>query len=334
MRKEEFRMSMFVIVSVFLLCLSGAADAYVKTVTFYADGAMVEIPAVASKGVVTVPLHTGMIGGTLRVKPGKNTTIQRVDIIPALLDSGRSEKDLDALLEQKNRLGDRLQALATREEIFKSAAKSQSGKAPRKTKSNPDPMQSIRQGTEFAIAQLEAVYTAQRKTELEIKRLDGKIAAARKQVHLPEQTVRIAVSPVKGNVVIRYAVSTQSWTPHYDIYLNGDGTAQLALSGHFPDIFPGYNQYASLAPLAESSTARTFAIPSNPLESLTRYKLGAGQEFFGNSLQSAFSFELKNPGPAFLPAGEANVYNRGEYMGKVRFEGISSGRTRKISAGM
>jgi hypothetical protein len=69
------------------------------------------------------------------------------------MDPGKGEKELDTLLEQRNRLGDRLQALETREEIFKSATKSQSGKAPRKTRANPDPMLTIRQGTEFAIAQ-------------------------------------------------------------------------------------------------------------------------------------------------------------------------------------
>ena len=74
-----------------------------------------------------------------------------------------------------------LQALATREEIFKSAAKSQGGKAPRKSKANPDPMQAIRQGTEFAIAQLEAVYTSRRRTEQEIRRIDSRIAAAKNQ---------------------------------------------------------------------------------------------------------------------------------------------------------
>jgi hypothetical protein len=130
---------------------------------------------------------------------------------------GKAETGLDALLEQRSRLGDRLRALATREEIFKSAAKSQSGKAPRKTKTNPDPMQAIRQGTEFAIAQLEAVYTSRRRTELEIRRIDGRIAAAKVSGRGPENIVRIHVAPVRGRITARYAVAGLAWTPRYDI---------------------------------------------------------------------------------------------------------------------
>ena len=106
-----------------------------------------------------------------------------------------------------------MQALATREDIFKSAAKSQSGKAPRKTKANPVPMQAIRQGTAFAIAQLEAVYTSRRRTELEFSRLDNRIATAIISGRDPETVARIQVSPARGSVTAGYAVADQGWTP-------------------------------------------------------------------------------------------------------------------------
>src|SRR5690242_16773397 len=166
-----------IIASIALLVITaGTALADSRVVTFYSDGALVELETAATKGVAEIRLPPGMMAESLRIKPLNNAVIQRVDILASRLE-GKGTKDLDALLEQKNRLEDRLQALATREEIFKSAAKSQSGKAPRKTKTNPEPMQSIRQGTDFAIAQLEAVYTARRKTELEIRRCDARIAS-------------------------------------------------------------------------------------------------------------------------------------------------------------
>jgi len=291
------------------------------------------LEAVALKGVLEVPLPAGMIEGSLRIRPGRGTVIQRVDIVQHPTETGKTEKELDALLEQKSRLGDRLLALTTREEIFKSAAKSQSGKAPRKTKANPEPMQSIRQGTEFAIAQLEAVYTARRKTEQEIRRLDVRIASAKQGSRSSETSARIVISPPRGNVIVRYAMAGQGWTPRYDIYLNGSGSAQVNLSGLFPGAFAGYLLQASPARLAESTTARLIPVQPGPLPGLGRYTLATTSENFDTGVVSAFSFDLTNAEKFHLPAGEASIYRNGEYVGKTRFEGLSSGRTRKVAVG-
>jgi hypothetical protein len=314
-----------------LLIASASTPVQSKSVTFYADGAVVELEATTLKGVVEIPLPSGMIEGSLRVKPSGGTILQRVDIIPAPADSSKTENDLGALLEQKNRLGDRLQALATREEIFKSAAKSQSGKAPRKTKTNPEPMQSIRQGTEFAIAQLEAVYTARRKAEQEIRRIDSRIAAAKNSGRGAESVVRIVCSPIRGKVAVRYALSGHSWVPRYDMYLNGSGNAQVKLSGQFPGTFGGYLLQASLGAWSDSSSAKTFLIQPGPTAELARYKLAVTEELFGAGVISSFSFGLKNAEPVYLPAGDANIYRNGEYVGKVRFSGLSSGRNGMLS---
>ena len=135
--------------------------------------------------------------------------------------------------------------------IFKSAAKTQGGKAPRKTKTNPDPMQAIRQGTEFAIAQLEAVYTSRRKTEQEIKRIDSHIAAAKVSGRGPENVARLYVSPANGRVTSRYVLAGQTWTPRYDMYLDGSSSSQLYMSGVFSSGFPGYLLQVSPSALAE-----------------------------------------------------------------------------------
>ena len=311
-----------------------AAPAESRSVTFYADGAVVELEATAAKGALDIPLPAGMIEGSLRIRPAGGTSIRRVDIVSARTDPDKVEKGLDALLEQRSRLGDRMRALATREEIFTSAAKSQSAKAPRKTKANPDPMQTIRQGTEFAIAQLEAVYTARRRTEQEIRRIDSRIAAAKNCARGPETVARIEVSPARGRVTARYALAGQGWMPRYDMYLDGSSNAQVDLSGLFSGAFSGYLLQASPAMLAERDTARVFPVASGPAARLASFRLPVSEAEFGSGILSSFSCVLKNAGQLHLPGGDANLYKNGEYLGRFRFAGISSGRSRSISMGM
>lgn len=327
-------MNIFISLLALTLLATGAAPAECGSVTFYSDGAVVDLEATAAKSSIEIALPASMIEGSLRIRPGSGTSLQRVEIVSARTDSGKGERELDTLLEQRNRLGDRLQALATREEIFKSAAKSQSGKAPRKTKANPDPMLAIRQGTEFAIAQLEVVYTARRKTEQDIRRIDSRIAAAKNSGRGPETFVRVYVSPARGRVTIRYAVAGPGWTPRYDIYLDSGNNAQVHLSGLFNGAFPGYLLQASPATLAERDTARVFPVNSGPAARLASFRLPVSETHFGTGIQSSFSYVLKNSEQLRLPSGDANLYKDGEYIRRFRFEGISSGRTRVISVGM
>jgi hypothetical protein len=327
-------MGIFIPLMVLALLAAQPAPAESRSVTFFSDGSLVELEASATKGPIEIALPAAMIEGSLRIRPAGGTSIQRVDIVSVRPEPGTGEKGLDALLEQRSRLGDRLQALATREEIFKSAAKSQSGKAPRKTKSNPDPMQAIRQGTEFAIAQLEAVYTSRRRTEQDIRRIDSRIAAAKESGHRPETIARIYVSPARGRVTARYAVSGQAWTPRYDMYLDGSGTSQVHLSGLFSGGFPGYLLQVSLSPLAERDTARVFPVGSGPTARLAGFRLPVAEALIGTGIPASFSCVIRTPEQLHLPGGDANLYNKGEYVGRFRFEGISSGRTRVISVGL
>jgi hypothetical protein len=328
--------SMYIIIQLLVLILltTHAIPAESRSVTYYTDGAVVELEATAAKGSVDVPLPASMIANSLRVRPDGGTTIQQVDIVTVRADPAKAEKGMEALLERRSRLGDRLQALATREEIFKSAAKSQSGKAPRKSKNNPDPVQTIRQWTEFAIAQLEAVYTARRRTEEEIRRIDIRIAAAKDSVRGPETVARILVSPARGTVTARYALAGGGWTPHYDMFLDDGSNARLQLSGQFRGAYPGYRLQASPAALAERDTARVFTVNSGPLAGLASFRLPVSEVRFGSAGQGSFSCLLQNTGPHYLPGGGASLYQKGEYVGRFRFEGISSGRSRVISVGL
>jgi len=303
-----------------------------RSVTFFSDGAVVKMDVVASKGRVEFVVPHGAIENSLRITPVEGSRIHAVETT-ALRPDQKRIKEMDALYEQKNRLEDRLKALETREEIFRAAAKSQSGKAPRKTKNNPDPMQSIRQGTEFAIAQLESVYTARRKTERELRKVDAKIAAISKSGSVAEKQVRVSVSPARGRLKISYAIAGAGWSPVYDFRLSGDGHADISQYGFIPAGFSTYLLKASPSSLAESHAAPVIRPVSGRSARLAEYRLPTKEERFGNGITADFSYELVNNTNIHLPAGEATVYYKGEYRGKVRFEGMSSARSRKIASG-
>lgn len=325
-------MPITIIICLLSVWLAASAAAAENSMTCYMDGSIVVSEATAVKGLAEVALAAGLIDGTLRVEPAAGTTILNVDISPARIDS-RSEKELETLTEQRRRLEDRLLALATREEIFKSAAKSQSGKAPRKTKSNPDPVQTIRQGTDFAIAQLEAVYTARRRTGQEMKKIDARIAAARKNARTGESTARITVTPARGRVTIRYATSETGWRPYYDMRLAADGFVRIQFSARMTGNFSGYRLRVSPGSFTESSGTQTFPVTPGGSANLAGYRFPVSEELYGEGLYNRFSGRLTNTGPEHLPAGEAELYKNGAYLGKFRFDGLSSGRSKVISMG-
>ncbi len=319
--------------SIFLLFFTtNTAMAAGKSITFFSDGALVEIENSASKGVAEINLPSGMMESSLRIRPVGNSVIKQVEILPVRVDAKRV-KEIETLTEQKSKLEDRLKALETREDIFKAAAKSQSGKAPRKTKTNPDPMKSIRQGTEYAIAQLESVYTARRKTEQEIHRVDTKLAALKKNGTTAEAVARVTITPKNGHIIASYALPGFPWTPVYDLRLNNDGIALLNMSGQLPSSLSGYQLKAAPTTMSESSGAPIKVTSGTLTAKLADYRLPVKEETFGSGLTSAFSCILTNQSAVYLPPGEASVYRKGEFWGKVRFDGISSGRNRMVTSG-
>jgi hypothetical protein len=314
-----------------LIAFSVSPASAENRITFYRDGTLIQQEAVAAKGVIDIPLAAGLLEQTLTVSPTPGTTILGVETYKA--ESGiRVDKDLEILIEQRKRLEDRLQALETRETIFTSAAKSQSGKAPRKTKANPDPMQAIRQGTDFAIAQLEAVYTARRKTTQDILKLDARLAAARKKSRPAESSVRITVLPPRGKVTLRYATTERGWQPQYNLRLEGDGKARMQLSARITGNGRGHQVLVSTGTLAESAGAETLPARSGS-EVLATYRLPIAEESYTGGLFNRFSGKLANSSPNYLPPGESVLFRNGTYLGKFRFEGLSSGRSKVVSLG-
>lgn len=314
-----------------LLAFSAGSAAAENSITFYRDGALHRQEAAAAAGIIDIPLAAGLLEHTLTVVPAAGTSILGVET-GTWGSANRPSKEIEALTEQRRRLEDRLQALETREAIFVSAAKAQSGKAPRKSKTNPDPMQAIRQGTDFAIAQLEAVYTARRTATQEIRKIDARLAGAGKGGRPAENSVRIAVSPGRGRVTLRYATAERGWQPQYNLHLTGDGTAQLHLSARITGNGSGHQTRISPGSLAEAGTAETFPVQAGSA-ALVKYSVPLTEELHSGGIFSRFSGVITNSTTNYLPPGESGLFRSGTYLGKFRFEGISSGRSRVISIG-
>ena len=302
-----------------------------QTITYFRDGALLQQEAAAVKGTIVIPLAADLLEQTLTVIPAPGTTILGVVTDSAGSGSG-GDKEMEALAERRRQLEDRLQALETREAIFTSAAKAQSGKAPRKSKANPDPMQAIRQGTDFAIAQLEAVYTARRRTTQEIRKIDARLAAAGKGSRPAAGSVRIAVTPPRGKVTLRYATSERGWQPQYNLHLGGDGTAGLQLFARITGNRRGFQIRVSPGSLAESAGAETFPAPAGSAL-LASYRMPVTEERYTGGIFNQFSGVITNSSPYYLPPGESGLYRGGTYLGKFRFEGFSSGKNRVVSLG-
>jgi hypothetical protein len=314
-----------------LIAVSASSASAANRITFYRDGALLQQETVAVKGVIDVTLDAGLLEHTLTIVPAPGTTILGVETHKT--ESGKKpDKELEALADQRRRLEDRLQALETREAIFTSAAKSQSGKAPRKTKANPDPMQAIRRGTDFAIAQLEAVYTARRKTTQDIQKIDARLATTRKSSRAAESSVRIAVAPPRGKVTLRYATGERGWQPQYNLHLTGDGTAKLQFSARITGSGRGHQVRVSPGSLAESASAVTLPAQSGSVV-LANYRLPIAEEHYTEGIFNRFSGMITNSSPHYLPPGESVMFRSGAYLGKFRFEGLSSGRSKVISLG-
>lgn len=316
----------------FLALLTMVPAAGAGTITLYQDGSRVEQAVTAAKGAVTVALPADLLPGTLSISPATGTTLLAVELSPSL-PPARLDKELAGLQEGRQRLQDRLQALTTREEIFTAAAKSQGSKAPRKTKANPEPLQTIRQGTDFAIAQLEAVYTARRRAEQELRRIDLRIAATRKAARVGGSNARITLSPANGRAMVRYATAEKGWQPYYHLYLNSGENARLQISARLSASYPGSSLRISAASIADS-TAASYPLSQSSLASLAAYTLPLADQHYSAGAEIRFSGLITNNTATYLPPGAASLYHNGSYVGNFRFAGLSSGRSRRIATGL
>ncbi len=317
---------------IFTLLLTAPAMAGTRNLTWYLDGGVVTLEVVVSRGYAEVPLSGGMVAGTLRVKPEGDAVISRVQTIPATVDP-RAEKGLAALDERRDALGDRLKALESREEIFKAAARSQSAKAPRKSKSNPEPVTAIRQGTDFALARLEEVYRARRTAEKELKGVEARRLELARKANVGGSVARIWLQSKSGRVTVEYAVAEGSWKPLYDLRLDGSGAAKVSLMALLPESDPSTTVFVSPLRLSAPEAPGTLRrAASGDYAAIVAYTLPvAVTESLSPRLP--LTLLLTNTTAEPLPAGDVSCYWKGEFRGTALLTGLAPGERKELLCG-
>jgi hypothetical protein len=315
-----------------VLLLAVPAGAATRSVTLYLDGARVENEAVIVKESLEISLPAAMNDGSLRIRPLDGCTIERVEVVPARPDP-KFARETTKLAERRDSLADRLKALDAREAIFKAAAKTQSGKAPRRTKSNPEPLEAVREGTEYAIAQLEGVYRIRRKAENELQAVEARLAAMKKEGNFGGSVATVRLARKGGRVAVSYLRSDLKWTPAYDFRLNKAGEVEVVMRAILPQTEKGSTVAVVPAIVAEAVEVAAVPATSDVLPQVTAFTFPLEKELLTSAPRSTLAFAFKNHTNRRLPAGEASCYWRGEYLGKSAFAGVLPGETKELTFG-
>jgi hypothetical protein len=315
---------------VLLLALPAAASS--SKVTYYLDGARIEGEAAALNGQIEVLLPRGAVVDSLRLKPLRDATIIRVEFADVSPDRNM-EKEIARLSARRDLLSDRLKALDVKEEIYRVAAKSQSGKAPRATKSNREPLDNIRKGTDFALSQLEEVFRARRKADSELKGIDARLSALNGTGIAAGRVARVWLAEKNGRVAVSYLNSGMNWTPIYDFRLNGKGEVEVIMNALVPASGKGAEVGVVPSILSESSQEPPIAIVNGGPAKVAVFKFPLERERYSVSPQSDVSFLFTNRSEKSMPPGEATCYRQGEYIGKARFKGCRSGESKSLDFG-
>jgi len=315
-----------------VLVLAIPAGASSWNVTLYLDGAHVETEGAMIKEHLEIPLPATMIDGSLRIKPLDGGTIERVEVIPARPDP-RFAKEMAKLAERRDSLVDRLKALEAREAIFKAAAKTQSGKAPRRTKGNPEPLATVREGTEYAIAQLEGVYRIRRKAENELQSVEVRLNAMKKEGNFGGSVARVRLARKGGRIVVSYLRSDLKWVPAYDFRLNKAGEVDVIMRAILPQTEKGATVTVVPALLAEAGKDAQLPAPGESFAQVAAFTFPVEHERLSSTPVSSLKFTFRNQSNRKLPPGDASCYQRGEYLGKTAFAGSLPGEARELAFG-
>jgi hypothetical protein len=313
-----------------LLFVSSPLFAASRTLTCYLDGGVVSREIVTVRGYAEIPLPASVVPGSLRVKPGHDAVISRVQIAPARVDP-KMEKLLASLDERRELLEDRLKALKTREEIFAAAARSQSAKAPRKSKTNPEPVTAIKQGTDLALARLEEVYRLRRTAEKELKGVDSKRVDLGRKANVGGTVARIWLQG-SGPVTVVYAQSDAAWKPVYDLRMDGTAFAQLTLRAALPETEPGIVIQVLPVQLAAPG-AQPDPLPSaGDYAPVSVHTLPVVVSASAAPL-SHLSVTLTNATSLTLPSGDAACFWKGEYRGTTHLPALAPGERTELLCG-
>jgi hypothetical protein len=315
-----------------LLLTAISAYAGTKSLTCYLDGGRVSQEVSVRRGFVEVTLPHDLISGSLRVRPLKDVVISRVQTVPAKVDP-KTEKALATLDERKDALGDRLKALETREEIFTAAAKAQSAKAPRKSKTNPEPVTAIRQGTDLALNRLEEVYRARRAAEKELKALEAKRAELAKKANVGGSIARIWTQGRDGAVAVEYLIAGGSWKPVYDFRLDGSPKAAVSLRAILPEVESGTAVSVVTARLSTPDTAGVVPLPATGnYDVVATFTLPVAMVAPVTDTAPLTFTVTGTPDRSLLP-GDGTCFWKGEYFGTVVIPELAPGGTLELVCG-
>jgi hypothetical protein len=313
-----------------MILFTVSANAAGKSVTLYLDGARVESEITINDECAEVLLPDAIYEGSLRIKPLNGCKIEHVEVTPAKCNPTHA-KVIAKLMDRRDTLGDRLKALDAREAIFKSAAKAQSGKAPRKSKSNIEPLTAVRQGTEFAIAQLENVYHARRMTESELKSVEARLAVLQKEVN--GSLVKVCLAGEKGRVLVSYLRKDLKWFPAYDFRLDKTGEVSIIMRAVLPNLGKESKVFVVSAPLTEAASEGAMPVIAESLPKVASFIFPVDKEKRSSTPQSNLLFSFRNLSERNLPSGEASCFMNGEYLGKTAFSGSLPGEVKEMVFG-
>jgi hypothetical protein len=320
------------LVAVMLVMSSIPAMGAGESVVLYLDGARLEYEVTARKGYLEAPLPATMLPNSLRVSSAGGCEVLGVEV--ATPPRGRkAARELGALVERRVALTDRLKALEQKEEVFRAAAKSQSGRAPRKTKSNPDPLDAVRKGTDFALSRLESIHLSLRKTERDLAAVEARISAMGKAAPSGD-VARVWLSKENGTARIICLVSDLKWTPYYDFRLSGNGYAEISLRAGIPS--EARTGSIAVVPLTLAGAGGSDATPApirSNLDRVASFRFALTREELVRGPVPVLSFTFGNSSGKSLPPGEAFAYWKGEYLGKSRFDQCESDGTRSLVFG-
>lgn len=284
----------------------------------FLDGARIQRDVPVRNGYLEFSVPEAMVANSLRIKPLGAGTIIRVDSLPS---AGATSDRTSATLQGKcDALRDRLRVLADREVIFRAAAKSQSGRALRRTKTNPEPLELVRTGTWFALGNLEAVQNQQRRLERELAALESSLNSGGGTAG--GRIVKVWLSPAGRSVRVTYLVKGQGWQPRYEFRLAGTGKAETLVRAKLPPV-PA-NAAAAVVPWSIADGLRSDFSPwpvSADHAVVASYHLPLQGEELMRGAVPTLSLTLDTASGTVLPPGPADGYWQGEYLGTVTFPG-------------
>jgi hypothetical protein len=317
----------------FLMFTAVQAMASNRTVTCFLDGAKIEYESGYTNGCLEVSLPGGIIKDSLRIKPMGDTTIQRVEIHRIGTDHLK-EKEIATLTERKNILADKIKALDARERIFTAAAKSQSGRALRRTRNNPEPLTEIRKGTAFAVTQLESVFAQRRKYETYLAALNTKLSALHTAKGADQEICAIWFSKKSGRARILYLTADRDWKPIYDFRLDGNGHVSMVIKALFNHGEKDTTYFVIPGKISDASYDSVVPIPvSKQYDKVEEHMFAIENQVLSRVPVNSLSFSFINGSGRKFPPGDASCYLQGEYIGGFSFRGAAPKESVTISAG-